>query len=136
MKSSPGSLPFRAVWLGLLLVLLDLAGLPAQEKLPLPKTIDGTPSKLDEALSQLKLFPNDAFLQYVVLQLGRREGRGEQMAKEVERLVRPNPFSGSEGHRTDSEKSLLGPGPTSGASATLTFLPDGLHAIIVMDRRP
>ena len=41
----------------------------------------------DEALSQLKLYPKDPYLQYVVLQLGRREQRLEEASSEIERLT-------------------------------------------------
>ncbi len=42
---------------------------------------------LDEALHALKLSPRDTYLQYVVLQLARREGKLEQVAGEVEKLA-------------------------------------------------
>jgi hypothetical protein len=38
---------------------------------------------LDEALEQLRLYPRDAYLQYVVMQLARREGRQEEIAKKL-----------------------------------------------------
>jgi hypothetical protein len=42
---------------------------------------------LDEALHALKLNPRDTYLQYVVLQLARREGKLDQVAGEVEKLA-------------------------------------------------
>jgi hypothetical protein len=41
----------------------------------------------DEAISQLKLYPKDAYLQYVVLQLGRRENRLAEASAELDRLL-------------------------------------------------
>jgi hypothetical protein len=41
----------------------------------------------DEAISQLKLYPKDAYLQYVVLQLGRRENRLPEATAELDRLL-------------------------------------------------
>jgi hypothetical protein len=43
--------------------------------------------ELDEAMAQLKLNPKDPYLQYVVLQLARRDNRLEELAPEVEGLV-------------------------------------------------
>jgi hypothetical protein len=42
---------------------------------------------LDEAMAQLGLYPKDAYLQYVALQLARREKRGDQIAAQIEQLV-------------------------------------------------
>jgi hypothetical protein len=42
---------------------------------------------LDEAMEQLKLYPRDAYLQYVALQLGRREKRQEEIGKEIAELA-------------------------------------------------
>src|SRR5688572_5877338 len=44
---------------------------------------------LDAALAQMRLHPQDAYLQYVALQLARREGRFEQVEQEVRALI-PN----------------------------------------------
>jgi hypothetical protein len=44
----------------------------------------------EEALEQLKLYPNDPYLQYVALQLGRREGPWSTTVSEVERLAAVN----------------------------------------------
>ena len=41
---------------------------------------------LDEAMAQVRLNPQDAYLQYVVLQLARREGRVEEFAGQIESL--------------------------------------------------
>lgn len=47
---------------------------------------------LQQAQEQLKLYPHDPYLQYVVLQLARREGQLEGAAGEVENLsLGPNP---------------------------------------------
>jgi hypothetical protein len=42
---------------------------------------------LDEAMAQLSLYPRDAYLQYVALQLARREQRGDEIATHIEQLV-------------------------------------------------
>ena len=42
---------------------------------------------LDEAMGQLHLYPQDAYLQYVVLQLARRENRLEEVTDYIERLT-------------------------------------------------
>ncbi len=42
---------------------------------------------LDDALAQLDLYPHDAYLQYVALQLGRRENRLQAAAERVEQTV-------------------------------------------------
>lgn len=41
----------------------------------------------EEAVNQLKLYPKDAYLQFVVLQLGRRENRLEEASAELDRLL-------------------------------------------------
>ncbi len=42
---------------------------------------------LEEATQQLRLFPKDPYLQYVVLQLARRENRLNEVSNEVERFA-------------------------------------------------
>jgi hypothetical protein len=42
---------------------------------------------LDDALAQLDLYPHDAYLQYVALQLGRRENRLQGAAERVEQIL-------------------------------------------------
>jgi hypothetical protein len=54
------------------------------DKLPPPTKQAWT---LDEALGQLKLYPHDPYLQYVALQLGRREDRLERTVTEVQRIA-------------------------------------------------
>jgi hypothetical protein len=46
---------------------------------------------LDEAMEQLKLYPHDPYLQYVVLQLARRQDRLERIGGDVERLAPATP---------------------------------------------
>ncbi len=41
---------------------------------------------LDESLQQLRLYPKDAYLQYVALQLARRENRVEEIARQVDTI--------------------------------------------------
>ena len=43
--------------------------------------------KLDEASEQLQIYPHDPYLQYVVLQLARRENRLEAFARDVARIT-------------------------------------------------
>lgn len=52
---------------------------------------------LDEALQQLRLYPKDAYLQYVALQLARRENRVEEIAGQI----RGNDGNGAAGRRDD-----------------------------------
>src|SRR5436190_12824561 len=64
---------------------------------------DPAPSKanaaftLDEALRQLRLYPKDAYLQYVALQLARRENRVDEIAAQI----RGNDWNGAAGRRDD-----------------------------------
>jgi hypothetical protein len=63
-------------------MLAILGSLPGDE----PRRKDQVPPKstvawtLEEALEQLQLYPRDSYLQYVVMQLARREGRHEEIA--------------------------------------------------------
>ncbi len=43
--------------------------------------------KLDEALAQLELYPQDSYLQYVALQLARRENRTDEIAAKLEKTI-------------------------------------------------
>jgi hypothetical protein len=43
--------------------------------------------KLDEALAQLELYPQDSYLQYVTLQLARRENRTDEIAAKLEKMI-------------------------------------------------
>jgi hypothetical protein len=79
-----------------------LAFLHGQEKGPPgkepPKESAKAPNKpqawaLDEAMDQLRLYPKDAYLQYVALQLARREKTIDKVGNEVEQIVnRANGF--------------------------------------------
>ena len=51
---------------------------------------------LDEALQQLRLYPKDAYLQYVALQLARRENRVDKIARQVDGIL-----GNEEGNRRD-----------------------------------
>lgn len=42
----------------------------------------------ERAAEQLMLYPDDAYLQYVVLQLGKQTGRADESTRQVERLLR------------------------------------------------
>jgi hypothetical protein len=56
---------------------------------------------LNEALAQLTLFPRDAYLQYVALQLARRAGRFAEVSKRIEAIV-PNAERDTARARRDS----------------------------------
>src|SRR5229473_2050973 len=42
---------------------------------------------LDEAMTQLRLYPNDSYLQYVAMILARNQNRTDEAAGEIERLI-------------------------------------------------
>jgi hypothetical protein len=60
----------------------DRQSLPGQEKTP-PRSA----WTLDEAMAQLRLYPKDPFLQYVALQLARRENSVNDVATQIEQLA-------------------------------------------------
>ncbi len=52
---------------------------------------------LDEALARLRLNPHDAYLQYVAMQLGRRDGKHTDVANQIDHLTqRNNNWQGAE----------------------------------------
>jgi hypothetical protein len=57
---------------------------------------------LDEALAEMRLHPQDAYLQYVALQLSRRAGRFEEAARAVQQLL-PGDFSARAGRRDSAD---------------------------------
>jgi hypothetical protein len=71
--------------ISLLLVLLAVLAACAEE--PGQQSKSAPAWSYDQALSQLRLYPKDPYLQYVVLQLGRREQRLEEASNEIERLT-------------------------------------------------
>ncbi len=78
----------RLMPLGLALVALagslpGSAPVPGQEKAP----AKGHAWTAEEAMQQLRLYPRDAYLQYVALQLARREGRADDVADRIDRLI-------------------------------------------------
>lgn len=79
--------------LGLLLAAASLLVLPRgiNSSVAQDARLQRTPQAwtLDAALAQMRLHPQDAYLQYVALQLARREGRFEQVEQEVRALI-PN----------------------------------------------
>ncbi len=97
----------RAALVAIFLGLPGLALLHGQEKAPLREPVRGADKAapawtLDEATAQLQLAPNDPYLQYVTLQLARRDKQLDRVAGEVERLVNRNsggPFGN--GHVND-----------------------------------
>jgi hypothetical protein len=57
------------------------------EPAPMPDATSKPAWTLDEALAQLRLYPRDAYLQYVALQLAKREGKLDKTIEEIEELV-------------------------------------------------
>src|SRR5260370_37731731 len=77
--------------IGTVLNCLVVAGLFAGFAGPVPARADDPVAAkatgidtLDEALQQLKLYPRDAYLQYVALQLARRENRLDEIARRID----------------------------------------------------
>jgi hypothetical protein len=66
-----------------------LALVPGRAAPPKAKPLTPTPQAwtLDEAVAQLELYPRDPYLQYVALQLGRREDRFSWASQEVTKLI-------------------------------------------------
>jgi hypothetical protein len=60
----------------------------AQEKVPAKEQA----WTLEEARQQLRLYPRDAYLQYVALQIARREGRIDEVAAGIERMMGGEPW--------------------------------------------
>jgi hypothetical protein len=95
MNSSASPFRVRAALVAIAVSLPGLAFLHGQEKPPpgepqgLAQADKKSPQAwtLDEAMEQLRLFPNDAYLQYVALQLARREKQIDPVAAEVARLI-------------------------------------------------
>jgi len=71
--------------ISLLFVLLAVLVACANEPGQAPRASGGW--SYDEAVSQLKLYPKDPYLQYVVLQFGRRENRLEEAVNEIEGIT-------------------------------------------------
>ncbi len=64
-----------------------------EKKLPGPQ-----PWTLDEAIQQLSLYPRDAYLQYVALQLAQRENRTLEVTAQLQRVLGGNrPGGGGRG---------------------------------------
>lgn len=72
------------------LAALAPARLAAQEKI----AAKGSGWTLEEAMQQLRLYPRDTYLQYVALQLARREGRANEVGDQINRLVWGNAWGG------------------------------------------
>lgn len=56
-----------------------------EEKAPGPR-----PWTLDEAVQQLSLYPRDAYLQYVAMQLAQRQNRTLEVSAQLQRVLAPN----------------------------------------------
>jgi hypothetical protein len=79
--------PVARAWLAFLLCSVFLSAarsLPAQEQ---PPAGAGRAWSLDGALAQLKHYPRDPYLQYVALQLARRESRAPEVSQTIDRLL-------------------------------------------------
>jgi hypothetical protein len=89
----------------LVLALFSIGPVPASDPPPVPASETGSsptvadvppssPSSqsaqawtLEAALAQMRLYPRDPYLQFVALQLARREGKEEDTIKEIEELI-------------------------------------------------
>src|SRR5579859_435274 len=62
--------------------------LAGQEKETKTKTAKVSPSwTLDDAMAHLELYPRDAYVQYVAMQLARRENKLEAISAQIERMA-------------------------------------------------
>lgn len=91
--------PVRLALIAIAGGLCGLALVPTWAGPPAPRATPRTAVawRLDDALAQLDRYPNDPYLHYVALQLARREGRVDAVAKQVEQAVRsdsPAPEAG------------------------------------------
>jgi hypothetical protein len=101
---TPSPFRVRAALLAILLGLPGLALLRGQEKPPPRADKAPQPWALDEATAQLQLAPDDPYLQYVALQLARRDKQLDQVAGEIDRLVSRNtrgPFADERANNVD-----------------------------------
>jgi len=73
------------IWVASLAIGLAIAPAALAQQPPLKRTAQAW--TLEEAQTQLHIYPTDRYLQYVVLQLARREGNLDAVAEQVERIV-------------------------------------------------
>src|SRR5579863_120985 len=73
----------------------------AADDKPAPGERARTSFTLDEALGQLQLYPKDPYLQYVALQLARREKRVDEIAGIIDRIAGTGPRANRTGRRGD-----------------------------------
>jgi hypothetical protein len=90
----------RAALLAIAVGLSGLTSVQGQPVAPTKKEDNTSPSKkpsssppvarwtLEEALEQLNLYPRDPYLQYVALQLARREKQVEPVSRKIDQIVR------------------------------------------------
>jgi hypothetical protein len=83
MKTRIGLVPLTLALVALAVSVPGSPPLAGQEKAP----EKGRAWTLDEALEQLRLYPRDAYLQYVALQLARRERRADEVAGRINTLL-------------------------------------------------
>jgi hypothetical protein len=67
----------------LLLVTLVIYGREPKDK----PAVEFKKVSLDETMAQLRLYPNDSYLQYVAMILARNENRSDEIAGEIERMM-------------------------------------------------
>lgn len=72
------------IWVLSVSLLLNLPLPVASQEAQKSKAVTWT---LGEALAQLELYPQDAYLQYVALQLARRENKTDETAPKIEKLL-------------------------------------------------
>ena len=91
------TMPFSAAALAVVLLVASAAGAAEQaavKSLP-PRTAQAW--TFEQAVQQMGLYPDDVYLQYVVLQLARNEGKGSAGTSAIEGL---NPRWGRRNDRT------------------------------------
>ncbi|HEX5271994.1 MAG TPA: hypothetical protein VFW33_15965, partial [Gemmataceae bacterium] len=104
MRTFPSPFRVRAALVAIFLGLPGLALLHGQDRPP-PRADKAPPAwTLDEAMEQLQLAPDDPYLQYVALQLARRDKQLDQVAGQVDWVVHRNargPFAGERANTVD-----------------------------------
>ena len=74
-------------WMAMVAVLLGWTGRALTQGQQSTAPLSRQAWTLDEALAQLQIYPDDAYLQYVALQLALRQNRFEEIARRVESLI-------------------------------------------------
>jgi hypothetical protein len=96
----------RATLLAIGVALCGLAFVRGHDRPPPPRTEQAW--GLDEALAQLKLYPRDPYLQYVALQLARRDGRLDAVASQIDSSLGTTPAPGGRREQIDLFSAFSG----------------------------